>query len=512
MAAGEPTRDSEHALRHVAHLSRQSALLLSSGVVSYAGSLVLLVVLARILGRVEFGAYAVAFTVAKTVSLLGLTGADWLVLRQGSFYEGEGDTARLRRTVHLSVAISGCALLILGGTLFILAPWIAADLFDRPSMEALLRAVAVAAPAMGLSQVMLFGTQAFKTMSDFALIRNILLPLTRLLFVTIAVVLVATPFSALMGLLGAEVCILLAATLALNRRLPLVGPTASIDMKEQVRFALPTGGIKLVEQTRAQSFPLLLGSLAQVAAGGVYVATQRIVAAPSSVIAAMVQVFRPLGSQLFMQKRYDEFIALFKSIGKWSFTLAFPLFCLQIAFPEELLAIFGRSFDEASGALILLSIAMLLNYGTGPVAPTLIISGRPRLLLVDYIIVIVIEVSLSLWLIPSHGVIGAALARTIGGALLNGLVLMQVWRKLGFHPYRVDYLKPLTAGISAVALAKLTSMLVAIDSGILAVGVAASVIGATYLGVLMWLGIVEEDRVAISALLEGVRARKVAPL
>ena len=511
-----PSEDSEREdrsyLGHVAHLVRHSALLLASGVISYVGTFVLFVLLARVLGKAGFGTYAVAFTMTTTTSILGLMGADWLLVRQGSYYETMGDRARLRKTIYLAVGIGGTALVIAGAVLFTFSSWIAVELFHRPSLAPLLKVVSAVAPIMGLSQIMLFGTQAFKTMRDFSLIRNVLLPVARLLSTAIAVAWFATAFSAMVGLLIAEACILLVATLALNRRVPLLGSTEAIDFKGSVRFALPTGGTKIAEQTRFQAFPLLLGSLTHVSASGVYVISQRIAHAPTSVIAAMVQVFRPLGSDLFLRNRREEFIALFKSIGKWSFTLAFPLFCLQVAFPRELLAIFGRSFVDASGALVLLSIAMLLNYGTGPTAPTLIISGRPRLLLADYAIVIVTELALAFWLIPAHGVVGAAIARTAGGVLLNGLVLFQVWSKLGFHPYRLDYLKPIAAGAAAVVVSKLVVSLVPPASGLVVAGIAVTLLGITYAAALLGLGLVEEDRAAMGALMRGVRARMLASL
>src|SRR5919201_5723881 len=98
----------------VHHLARQSMLLLSSGVVSYVGAFGLNILLARELGASGFGAWVVAFAFSQTIATLGLFGSEWIVLRQGSFYQGTGDIARLRRTIHLSLRISAGVLSAMG--------------------------------------------------------------------------------------------------------------------------------------------------------------------------------------------------------------------------------------------------------------------------------------------------------------------------------------------------------------------------------------------------------------
>src|SRR6476660_5115743 len=84
------------------HLARQSALLLSSGVVGYVGSFALSVVLARSLGPKAFGTYVVAWGLAQTVAVLGIVGSDWMLYRQGSYYQSVADEERLRQTIRFA--------------------------------------------------------------------------------------------------------------------------------------------------------------------------------------------------------------------------------------------------------------------------------------------------------------------------------------------------------------------------------------------------------------------------
>lgn len=502
---GTVERDAEEGVGNVRLLATQSALLLSSGVVGYVGAFGLNVLLARLLGQAGFGAWVVALAFSQGISTLGLFGAEWIVLRQGSYYQGTGDEARFRRTIHLALQLATGALSVLALALLILAPLLGRTVFHKQEIVPMLRIAAVMGPVMGIGQIMLYGTQAFRRMRAVALVRNILEPVFRLVLVGLALVVARSAFAAFLALFVSEVLLAAVSAVALNRRIPLLGPTEAIEQRELVKFAVPVWGSRLMEVARAQLFPILLGSLAALSSSAVYVASRRIAVAPSSIIAAMNQVYAPMGSNLFLQGRRDEYAMVFKSMAKWSFMLGLPLFCLQVAFPREILSLFGHAYRAQTGPLVLLAIGMLFNFGTGPVTVTLNQIGRPRLALLDYVLVLAVEIGLGIWLIPTYGVVGAAAARMVGTMLNNVVPLTQVWVLARIQPYRFDYWKPIAAGAAAVVVAKVVVALAGVGTGIVAGGVATAVVGATYLAAVLAFGLGEQDREALRALLRRAR-------
>ena len=185
-AAPESTSGGE--LHHVARMARGSALLISSGVIGYAGAFALAVLIARAFGKEDFGLWVVAYSLGQLLSVVGQLGADWLVMRQGSFYQGTGDVERFRRTIHLALLLSSIGLLIVAVGLFVLANTIADDVMHAPALAPLLRLTALVVPIVGIRQVLVYSTQAFKDMKDAALVRNILQPAMALVFVAVSVV------------------------------------------------------------------------------------------------------------------------------------------------------------------------------------------------------------------------------------------------------------------------------------------------------------------------------------
>jgi O-antigen/teichoic acid export membrane protein len=489
------------ALVHIRHLARHSALLLSTGAFGYLGALALNVVLARALGPAGFGAWVVAWGLGLTLASLGLIGADWVLLRQGSYYEGIGDTARLRKTLQFALILSGSALAILTVGLVVAAPFLARSVFHQPSLTPLFRLAALMGPVSGVGQVLLAGTQSFKTVKDLALVRNVVQPIVRLVLVSAALVGFDSAVAALAGALVAEVLLTATAALRLHRRIPLLGPTAPVEVGRLVRFGLPAWGSRLAEVLRIQAMPLLVASLASISGAAVFAAARRVVAAPSAVIASMNQVYAPQASNLYLQDRRAELAGLFKGMGKWSFAMGFPMFCLMVAFPEQLLSVFGDEFAGHSTALVVMAVGALFQLGTGPVTTTLMVLGRSGLALFDYLLVIALQMGLAVLLIPRYGVLGGAVARAAGTVLNNVVPLAQVWFLLRIHPYRLDYWKPAAAAVAATILARVTFGTGLLGNGFAAAAGAGVILAAAFLALLVLLGLSADDRAAIDALL-----------
>jgi O-antigen/teichoic acid export membrane protein len=154
----------------------------------------------------------------------------------------------------------------------------------------------------------------------------------------------------------------------------------------------------------------------------------------------------------------------------------------------------------------------LFQFATGPVTVSLIIAGRPRLALLDYVLVVALEIALAVWLIPSHGVTGAAVARAAGTMLNNVLPLIQVWSILHVLPFRRDFWKPAAASAVAVGAAKVSVEGLDIGAGVAAAATAAAIVGIVYIGVIALLGIGEQDRVLVDVVLRrGRGGRSTSP-
>lgn len=480
-------------------MARGSAILVSTGVISYAGTFLLGVVLARNLGALAFGIWTIAYSVARLMSIVGLLGADWIVLRQGSYFEGIGDIPRLRRTVHVALLLAGGGLAALSLITLVAADWIAVRVFHQPDLAPVLRLAAILAPIVGIRQTLVYGTQAFKRMKDAALVRNVLQPLMSLVFVGTTVVLTGNVEFAFLALIISESILMVVAGLLLRRRMPLLGPVAPVPTREFIGFAIPAWFTRLAGQSRANTLNIALGSLASVSASALFTAGNKIAGLLFSIVTTMNQVYTAIASDVYLQGKREEWAALYRSVTKWTIVLAAPLFVFMLAFPKEIISIYGHEFSKAWISLVVVALGMLFQFGTGPVTVTLILIGRPKLALLDYAVVITVEIVLALWLIPRYGLVGGAISKAVGTATNNVLPLIQVWMHERTWPFRWDFLKPAAAAAIAALVAKVVVSVAPVGHGVVAAATGGIVIGAIYLLVMLALGLSVEDRAAVAA-------------
>jgi O-antigen/teichoic acid export membrane protein len=176
-----------------------------------------------------------------------------------------------------------------------------------------------------------------------------------------------------------------------------------------------------------------------------------------------------------------------------------------LVFARDLLHLFGRGFAGGASALAVLALGQLVNVGTGTVTGLLAMIGRARLSVLNSLFFLGLSLVLDFLLIPRWGILGAAIANASALAAVNLLRLVQVHHALGISPYDHRFLRPLGAGLAAVAVAWLLP-LSALDP-LPRLGLRALVLGGVYLVSLLALGIEPGDREVARALRQRLRRR-----
>jgi O-antigen/teichoic acid export membrane protein len=110
-----------------------------------------------------------------------------------------------------------------------------------------------------------------------------------------------------------------------------------------------------------------------------------------------------------------------------SFTLAL--------FAPVLLSAFGPNYRAGVSSLVILSVAMLVATGIGPVDIVLLMGGRSSWNLFNVAVALILNLVLGLILVPRIGIAGAAVG--LAGAILfnNVAPLVEVRAFLKVHPF-----------------------------------------------------------------------------
>ena len=121
-------------------------------------------------------------------------------------------------------------------------------------------------------------------------------------------------------------------------------------------------------------------------------------------------------------------------IGWLNTAVALPGLVFLLALGPWLLSWWGPAFvrDEAVTALAILAAAQALNALSGPVMYLLNMTGGERAGLAILGGSAAVQLSTGLWLVPEHGLVGAAVSAALGMAAWNGVGLAWVRRTQGF--------------------------------------------------------------------------------
>jgi O-antigen/teichoic acid export membrane protein len=455
--------------------------------------------LSRLLGATGVGRFYTAFAFLALLLQAGAGGGiRTSMTRYVAVHLADRDTAALRGTVRLGLALATLSATLMGAVLFLAAPWLANVAFDDPQLTLLLRLVAIALPATVFTDCALSATQGFKTMVPYAAVNLFFEPSFRL-GLTAALLLYG------FGLTGVMVALVitnwtaaLLATFALRRLMRgAKGPGTYSSLRELFSFTAVSWVTSLASNGLIWAGTLMLGLYVSAAQVGIYQLSARLLLLATIFIQPVTTSFAPRVADLHRRGRWDSLRDTYVRITSWIFRLALPSFIVLTVFPRELLAIFGPEFRSGATVTIILALGQLVNSTTGPCGYMLLMSGRQILQMINNVAAVIISVLLNLWLIPRYGIVGAAASWSVAIAGFNIVRVVQVKVLMGMLPVDKSLWKGLTAGVVATIIGLTVA---ALTDGFVALVAGSAAILLAYFGALTLLGIDADDRLVLASL------------
>lgn len=144
-------------------------------------------------------------------------------------------------------------------------------------------------------------------------------------------------------------------------------------------------------------------------------------------------VFAPLIAHHFAQQNTTALQRLATRSAWLSVGISLPLVLLLLLLGKPILMWWGSPFATAYAAMMVLCAGQMFNLGCGLSGNLLAMTGNERWIFVSIIVSTIVNVGLNLWLIPQHGILGAAYATTISTVLKNLIWVIVVYNKLGIN-------------------------------------------------------------------------------
>lgn len=501
-AAGGSAGQPGETRREVLGMASGGSLNLLGAAISQIATFAVVLVLARALGKDDVGLYAQAYAFLSLLNLLALSGLRSGLTRFVAVHRADGNDAALRGVVRLGMSLTSIGAVVFAGLLLLLAPWLVHSYFSDPRLVEPLRLVAAALVFQTVTDSALGATQGFKTMRYFAGIGLICEPVLR-------IAITAALLSAGMGIRGAMIALIVsnavACTLALRALRALLGRrrvTPTYNLRELFGFSTVSWLGSIASTGLIWAGTIMLGALSTSEQVGAYSVATRLVTLATFVMPPINASFAPRIADLFHRGRTDPLRRIYGVATSWILRLSLPAFIALIVLPRDLLGLFGRDFRTAALCTLILACGKLVDAGTGPCALMLNMSGRPILNTIDNVGVLVLNITLNLYLIPRHGIIGAALAWAISLWLVNVARVVQVWVVMRMLPFDVGLLKGLAAADAALLA---TTLLGHVVGAPWRLPLGLGVLGTVYFGTIAALGLSSEDRLVARMLLRRTR-------
>jgi O-antigen/teichoic acid export membrane protein len=456
-------------------------------------SFALQLVLSNGLGVKLYGVYSLSINIMEWAQQICLMGTPSGLVRFSAAYSAEGSPKKVQELINSAFLLGLCSSLVGTGILLGLSGIISEKLVHDSAWSSHLRWFFLSLPVLiffNLLQALMRGFQRI----DKMVLLGILRATAQLFF---AGSLLAMSFS-LAGVMGAYFLGALCAA------------TVGLIFLRKMGWSVLRGGISPLGELLAFSFPVFLASFSHLVVSrldllllgyfhgaqeaGLYRAALTVASMVNFILGALNTAFAPMISELHQSGRGKELEEIYGRVTRWVLGVALPLGVVVSIFSFEILQLFGRGFEEAGGALIILAIAQLCNSSTGPVGFMLQMTGKERWFMVNYIVSALVNASSNLVLIPALGATGAAIGTGFSIMLVNVLGVVELWIFRRIHPWsKLSLVYLMAAAIGALAALGLEGSI-----GLWPVSLGGAIV--VYLAIVGKAGLPQEDRMVASTL------------
>ncbi|MGV9324863.1 lipopolysaccharide biosynthesis protein [Streptosporangium sandarakinum] len=337
------------------------------------------------------------------------------------------------------------------------------------------RVLAAALPAVVCADVAVAATRGFGAMRPTVLLTGLFLPSAQLAGVVLVLWAARTgaggPAPAIMNALNAAnalnavntveavdavtltalavawawpyAVVLAAAAFWLRRRLPR-GPRPPGAALDLWRDTWPRSAAAALQSVFQRLDVLVVAALAGPAEAAVYTAATRFKVVGQLAGQGLAQAVQPGLVRALAGSDLPRARALYQSATMWLVVPTWPIWLGYAAFAPWLLGVFGDGYASGVPVALVLAGTMMAATACGMADVALSAAGHTRSSLVNLMAAVATTVALDVLLVPSAGVLGAALGWSGGTLVKNLLPLWRIHRRYGLRPFGAHSVAALT--------------------------------------------------------------------
>lgn len=468
-------------------------------------ALILNVLLARILGPESYGLYSLGISVVSMSVVLAMLGLGIAIVRFGSIQSAKGDERRLKGLLISAHVLTLLVSIVITAILFLNADSIASGIFNDDKFGSVLRIIVLAIPMSVTFKMSASAAQAIKRIDIQQLLKTLLRPIIMVVLVLILTFQGVEIFGIIFAYL---ISMLITAILGVYFLLKLYPVLRSkieplFELRTLLRFSIPVLMVTMIVTSARYLDRFMLGALSTTYEVGLYSAAFNVSRVMTLILSSLVPIAVPFMAELLDAERVNELSRMYQSLVYWIISLTLPIFLIILFAVNEVLLLFGKDYQSAAIALIILSIGQLIKAISGPIVPLMEMGGKQDTTVIVVAIGLIVSVILNLLLIPPLGGIGASISYTITAIFIFGGLAILATKFVKSSLFPVSIFRPIMIAMLAWAIATVASTFMPVSISESIHNVINAVVCVTVYAVLFLLvGLREEDKDLISLLIE----------
>lgn len=404
------------------------------------------VIMVRFSTQTEYGVYSLVLTIVSICTTVSTLGLEEGTARSIAYLRGKDEKKNVQDIIFSSILFVLMASISIVILIFFASDYLAVKIFDEPTMSFILKVMAISIPFTVLINIIVSIYRGFDKASIKTYFNNILRPSIYLLLLGTTVLLNRS----FVEMVSIYVISLLVTFLLLfiyfikNAPVELILREFHVNhnTKKLLWFSIPLLTISLLLTVMTWTDTLMLGYFKTAETVAAYNAAYPLANLLSVGINSIGFLYMPIISSLYSKNSIKEIGLINESSTKWCFIITLPIFFIITVFPEFILNIFyGSQYITASSVLQVLALGFMANSFFGLNYYTLMATGKSRLLMNCSLISAVTNIVLNLILIPSLGMLGAAIASATSFTLIEIYMTLKLYQFLKIHPFTITYLK-----------------------------------------------------------------------
>jgi len=394
--------------------------------------------LARLMGAQDYGAYAYILSWVSILLIPALFGMDTLLVRQIAIYDTHSQWALMKGIMGFSVyavLTSSASLALIVALIAYLKPsWIGTEHITTFWTSLILL------PLMALLNIQSGVMRGLHAVIRAQLPLIIIHPVVLIVSVIVVHYLFKISITPLIAVILTIACTVIALIISTMWELHVI-PAQSKDVVSARQFgnwlrsALPLVFMAGMGEINKRTDILMIGSMLDYQSAGIYAVAGQLSNLVAFILIVVNTVLTPVFARLHSTGNKNLLQTLITKSTRFMIIVAIPVAFILAIFGNWILFYLGGEFTSGLSALRILILGQIVNVAAGSVGGLLIMTGYERDAALGTSIAAIINIGLNFVLIPIWGIAGAAVATAISLTLWNVILALFVFTRLGIYSF-----------------------------------------------------------------------------